>query len=251
MTCNAKLQWLIVTRLRVKCKRLRKVPRAAPPDGDTFRGRMPVGGSAAGELAAVGDVRARHVDVRARVVQVGDVVALLVDDDERDHAGRVLLGPGVHAEGPEGLLGVDADRGVVRVAGGVDDRDVLLDRALGRVVAGREPPRGLGPRDGAGQCCRAGLLRDRLELGLGDAVALLACLAGVGVDFRAAGVDAGERLDDVRLAENLVDGRGLRRAVVVLGQHVGEREGCTEGDDEACDQQPDTVTTLLLHLSLS
>ena len=196
----------------------------------------------------MGDVRARHVDVRARVVQVGDVVALLVDDDERDHAGRALLGPGVHAEGPEGLLGVDADRGVVRVAGGVDDRDVLLDRALGRVVTGREPPRGLGPRDGAGQGCRAGLLRDRLELGLGDAVALLACLAGVGVDCRAAGIDAGERLDDVRLAENLVDGRGLRRAVVVLGQHAGEREGCTEGDDECCrEERP--VTPQRLHLS--
>lgn len=198
----------------------------------------------------MGDVRARHVHVGARVVQVGDVVALLVDDDERDHTRRALLGPSVHAEGPEGLLDVDADRGVVGVAGGVDDRDVLLDRALGRVVPGRQPSRGLGPRNGAGQCRRAGLLRDRLELVLGDAIALLARLTGVGVNLRTSGVDACERLDGIRLAENLIDGCGFRRAAVILGQDAGERERCTEGsDEEACDEQPDAIATL--HLSLS
>ena len=211
------------------------MPRTAPPDGDTFRGGMPVRSSAAGVGAAVSDVRARHVHVRARVVQVGDEVALPVDGGERDHARGVVLLSDVHAEGRDSL-GAAGDGRVV-ATGGVADREGLVDDALGVAVVGRRPARGLSARDGAGQHRWAGLLGHGLELLLGDAVALLASLAGMRVDPGTPGVDACERLDDARVAENLVDGRGLRRAGVALGEDAGERQGgAKDGDDCGCDE---------------
>lgn len=250
MTCNAKLQWLIVTRLRVKCKQLRKVPRAAPPGRDTFRGRMPVGrSSAAGVGAVVADaVSAEVLQPRQVGLLVPEEVALVVGDDQSDLAARVAGLADAHAERAEVPL---------RVAGGVEQPDdilVALDRVVDHVVA-----RGLCAPDGALVGVGAGVgghVGERLG-------ALAVVLEGrtvggmrlVRLALRARSVHLAQRRDGAGVGDfrECLSGRHgvhdlgcrvLRAADVGVGlgslrlvglrQDAGDRESGAEGDDECC-----------------
>ena len=189
-----------------------KCPGRHPPDGDTFRGGMPVRSSAAG-------VGALHRDVLLALVlveQVGlvgpDEVPLVVRGDQLDRARRVAGGADVHAERAERLQRVGA------LVEQLDDGLVTLDRVADHLVAGD-----LGARDGA-------LVGGGAD-GVGHVRVLLRTLAvvlegrvvgGVRRGRVALGVDVGERRDAVRVGDRR-QGVGGRRVVHGLRSRVLRR----------------------------